>query len=174
MQTITVPLIFVLVSLVALGLLVPLIIGRARKADLGALGAQLRPIDVNAFRNLIDVREEDFLRQRLPASEFRKIHRERMLAAAEYVWAAARNSGILVRLAQAAQNDPDPAVAATADSLLENALDVRLYSLRVLPRLYLSMVFPGVSYAPARVAESYETAARKAVMLRITRSHAHA
>jgi hypothetical protein len=170
----TISLIFVIISLIALVLLVPLIVGRSRKPDLDALAAQLQPIDVNAFRNLIDVREQNFLRQRLPASEFRKIHRERMLAAADYVWAAAHNSGILVRLAQAAQNDPDPAVAATADSLLENALDVRLYSLRVVPRLYLSMVFPSVSYAPARVAESYETAARKAVMLRVTQSQAHA
>lgn len=170
----SIPLIFVIVSLIALVLLVPLIIGRSRKPDLSALAAQLQPIDVNAFRNLVDVREEEFLRQRLPASEFRKIHRERMLAAADYVWAAARNSGILVRLAQAAQNDPDPAVAATADSLLENALDVRLYSLRVVPRLYLSMAFPGVSFAPARMAETYENAARKAVMLRVTQSHANA
>jgi hypothetical protein len=168
----TIPVIFILVGLIGLSLLISLIVGRSRKADLDALTAQLQPIDVNAFRNLIDEQEEEYLRMRLPAHEFRSIHRERMLAAADYVWATARNSGILVRLAQAAKDHPDPAVAAAAESLFENALQARLYALRIIPRVYLSMLFPDIRHTPDVVAERYETATRQVVMLRVARSHA--
>src|SRR6266852_6520997 len=110
---------------------------RAKGGDLGELVARLRPIDVNAFRNLIDQREEEYLRAHLPRREFRSIHRERMLAAVEYVWCATRNTSILISLGEAAKQSPDPAVIAAADKLLENALRLRLYSIQSLPRLYL-------------------------------------
>ena len=60
-----------------------------------------------------------------------------MFAAAEYVRGAVRNAGILIRLAEAAKNDPDPAVSAAAEKLLDNALDLRLYAFQVVPRLYM-------------------------------------
>src|SRR5262249_37055772 len=82
----TTPLIFVLVACISLLLIIFLFRGHSQQGgDLDQLAAQLRPIDVNAFRNLIDEREEQFLRKRLPAGLFRSIHRERMFAAAEYV-----------------------------------------------------------------------------------------
>jgi hypothetical protein len=170
----TISLVFVFFGLVALLLVIYLLRGASRSSDLDSLAAQLHPIDVNAFRNLIDVREEEFLRQRLPAREFHKIHRERMLAALDYVRAAGHNAGILVRLAQAAREHPDSTVAAAAESLFENALEVRLFALRTIPRLYASMLFPQIGHTPEFVAERYETAARQAITLRLARSRAHA
>ena len=167
-----IPMTFVFLGLSGLLLFIYLLISWSRRPNLEALAAQLEPLDVNAFRNLIDRREEEFLRLRLPAREFRHIHRERMLAAADYVWAAARNSGILVRLAQSAKDDPDPAVATAAESLFKNALEVRFYVLRTVPRVYLSMLIPQISHTPDLLAESYETATRKELMLRLRRSQA--
>ena len=40
---------------------------------------QIEPIDVEAFRNLTDPAEDEYLRLRLPASEFRAVRRERLL-----------------------------------------------------------------------------------------------
>src|SRR5437016_2775106 len=74
---------------------------RAAAVNLEELRAQLRPMDVWSFRNLTDTSERQYLRDRLPASEFRRIHRERMLAATDYAWCAATNAGILIRLAEA-------------------------------------------------------------------------
>jgi hypothetical protein len=133
--------------------------------DLDELAAQLRPIDVNAFRNLIDEREVTFLRERLPAGEFRSLHRERMLAAAEYVWGAARNAGILIQLAETSKAAPDPTVAAAAENLLENALRFRLYAFQVVPRLYLSALLPSVNHAPQAIVEQYDLMSRQTVML---------
>ena len=167
----TIPLIFVFIACLALLLILYLLKAhRTALNDLDELAAQLRPIDVAAFRNLIDEREEEFLRRHLPAHKFRSIHRERMFAAAEYVRGAARNAGILVRLAEAAKNDSDPEVAAAAERLLDNALSLRLYAFQVVPRLYLSALIPSVKPAPQTVAEKYDLATSHMTMLRILRS----
>jgi hypothetical protein len=166
----TTPLIFVLVACVSLLLIIFLFRGhRQQGCDLDELAAQLRPIDVRAFRNLIDEREEQFLRERLPVGLFRRIHRERMFAAAEYVRGAARNAGILIHLAAAAKNDSDLAVSAAAEKLLDNALGLRLYAFQVVPRLYMSALVPSISHAPHSVAERYDLATQQMTMLRLLR-----
>jgi hypothetical protein len=169
----TTPLIFVSVACLSLLLIIYLFRSHRKVGgDLDELAAQLRPIDVNAFRNLIDRREEEFLREQLPGGEFRSIHRERMLAAAEYVWGAARNAGLLIQLAEAGKADPDPTVVAAAENLLENALRFRLYAFQVVPRLYLSAVVPFVSHAPQAIAEQYDLMRHQMVMLQCLRAPA--
>lgn len=129
------------------------------------LAAELRPIDIEAFRNLVDSREQEFLREHLPPPEFRRVHRERMHAAVEYVRAAAQNAGLLVQLAQAAQESADPAVASAAENLLANAIQLRLYAFRTIPRLYVSMMFPGTLKASKRFAEDYDVMKRQMIVL---------
>src|ERR1700687_5248011 len=65
-----------------------------------SLAAQLQPIDIAAFRNLVDPAEDAYLRRRLPASEFRTVRRERLLAMSVYVRTAGRNALILVSMGQ--------------------------------------------------------------------------
>jgi hypothetical protein len=160
------PFIFAGVGLLGLLLILYLASGlRTKEGDLDQLATQLRPIDVNAFRNLIDEREEEYLRTHLPPHEFRSIHRERMLAAVEYVWCATKNTAILMSLGEAAKRGSDPTLIAAADKLLENAVRLRLYAIRSLPRLYFSMVFPSANRAPHFVAETYDAMVRQAVVL---------
>jgi hypothetical protein len=162
----TLPFIFAGIGLLGLFLILYLAVGlRPKGGNLDDLVAQLRPIDVDAFRNLIDEREEEYLRAHLPMREFRGVHRERMMAAVAYVWCATRNTSILMRLGEAAKQSSDPAVVAAADRLLENALRLRLYAIQSLPRLYLSMVFPHASAAPHLIAEIYDTMTRQAIVL---------
>ena len=162
----TLSIIVVIASILALGAVLLLVSGRI-SAGKGSqdLVTQLRSIDVNAFRNLIDENEQEFLRKRLPAGDFRRIHRERMLAATEYVWGAARNAGILIRLGEIAKHSSDTAVVAAAESLQENALRLRLYSLQTLPRLYVSMFVPSFGRAPHGLAENYDRLTRQMVTL---------
>lgn len=160
------PFIFVGVGLSGLFLILYLALGlRPKGGNLDDLAAQLRPIDVDAFRNLIDEREEEYLRAHLPMREFRSVHRERMMAAVEYVWCATRNTSILMSLGEAAKQSADPAVVVAADKLLENALRLRLYAIQSLPRLYLSMVLPHSSAAPHLIAEIYDTMTRQAIVI---------
>jgi hypothetical protein len=95
------PFVLTAVGLFGLFLILYLAVGlRPKGGNLDELVAQLRPIDVDAFRNLIDEREEEYLRSHLPMREFRGVHRERMMAAVEYVWCAARNTSILMSLGE--------------------------------------------------------------------------
>ena len=160
------PFVFAGVSLLALFLILYLAMGlRPKGGNIDELAAQLRPMDVNAFRNLIDETEEEYLRSNLPMREFRSIHRERMLAAVEYVWCATRNTSILMSLGEAAKQSADPTVIAAADKLLENALRLRLYAIQSLPRLYLSMIFPNARATPHFIAETYDAMTRQAIVL---------
>ncbi len=162
----TIPLIFAIAGVLAFLLLLYLAKGhQATGGNLDELTSQLRPIDVDAFRNLIDPREEEFLRQRLPVREFRSVHRERMLAAVEYVWCAAQNAAILIRLGEAAKQDSDPAVSTAAGKLVDNALRLRLYAFQAVPRLYLGILFPHTSLRPYLIAETYDIMTRQVVML---------
>jgi hypothetical protein len=159
----------VLVVFSVIGFLVLLIVGKgrlfARKTDTPRV-SELQPIDVEAFRNLIDEKEEAYLREHLSGCDFRRVHRERMLAAVDYVVGAYRNAGILVALAQAARDAADPQVAAAAEKLFENAVRMRLYAIQVIPRLYLSMLLPGASHAPRIFFDRYDTLSREALVLR--------
>jgi hypothetical protein len=104
----------------------------------------------------VDAREETFLRRNLEARVFRKIHRERMLAAMQYVWRAGQNARLLIRLAEFAKDDPDSEIAATAQNLYSDAITLRLCSLQMLPRLALSAALPGWTEMPGTFADSYE------------------
>ena len=160
------PFIFAGVGLLGLFLILYLAMGlRPNGGNLDELTAQLRPIDVDAFRNLIDEREEEYLRAHLPPNEFRSIHRQRMLAAVEYVWCATRNTSILISLGEAARQSPDPTLVTAADKLIDNAQRLRLYAFQAVPRMYVSMLFPRAGKAPHFVAETYDTLFRQAVVL---------
>jgi hypothetical protein len=164
---------YFLVFLSILALTALLILGKghwfARKTDVPTVSG-LVPIDVEAFRNLIDENEELYLRERLPGSEFRKIHRERMLAAVEYVRAAYANAGILVAIAEAARESADPQMAEAAGKLFDNAVQLRWYAVQVIPRLYYRMLLPGTSRAPQTLFDRYDILTRQALVLGRVRS----
>jgi hypothetical protein len=167
-------LIIVLVSCLAIAAIFWMARGsQSATFNLEELRAQLQPMDVGAFRNLIDSNERQYLCDRLPASEFRRIHRERMLAATDYVWCAARNAGILIRLGEAAKNVSDSSLAETASTLQENAFHLRLQAFQAIPRLYLSMIVPDWDLAPQGLADRCDRLTRQAIILGSLQVPAH-
>lgn len=125
----------------------------------------LHPVDVEAFRNLIDPAEEDFLRRRLPPADFRRIQRARLGAAREYIAGAARNARILLELAASARQSADPEVVEMAQTLIDEATQLRLYAFRAIPRIYFAMLFPSQGTSLIRVADGYERMTAKLVSL---------
>jgi hypothetical protein len=71
----------------------------------------------------------------------------------------------LIRLGEAAKQSPDPAVAAAAEKLYDNALRLRLYAFKAVPKLYLGVLVPGAGLGSCPVAETYDTITRQAVTL---------
>ncbi len=162
----TITLILVVLAFLALGLLVGLTKGRAVSSGVLANPTEhLRSVDIEAFRNLVDPDEAEFLRANLSPAEFRRIQRERLRAAVDYVSCAAHNASILMRLADAGRRSPDPATAEAAEKLVDNAIRLRLYAFHVMARLYLGMILPGARISPVRVAETYEQMTRLVVLL---------
>jgi hypothetical protein len=162
----TITLILVVVAFLALGFMIRLTKGRALTPEvLENPTEHIRAVDVGAFRNLVDPDEEAFLRTHLAPAEFRRIQRERLRAAVEYVYCAAQNASILSRLADAGRHSSDPATAEAAEKLVDNAIRLRLYASLAIPRLYLGMILPGAQIAPVRIAERYEQMTRQVVLL---------
>ena len=162
----TITLILVLVAFLALGFLIKLTKSRATTSEVLENPTQhMRAVDVDAFRNLVDPDEEAFLRTNLSPAQFRRIQRERLRAAVEYVSCAAQNAAILLRVADAGRRSSDPATAEAAEKLVDNAIRLRLYASLAIPRLYLGMILPGARISPVRIAESYEQMTRLVVLL---------
>lgn len=161
--------ILVVVVLTTLGLLLHAARGRSVPVSTPEdLAGNTRPVDLEAFRNLVDPEEEEFLRANLPANEFCAIRRERLRVAVEYVNRAAYNAAILLRLGEAARQSPDPGIAAAGQQLVDSALRLRLYSLPARARLYVGIALPQLRLSPAGMLEGYQRlsglAARLAVM----------
>src|SRR2546430_1609767 len=147
--------VLVLISLMAL-LLMYAVRGKTSPiANLDDLVGRTRPVDIDAFRNLIDPAEEEFLRENLPAGEFRVIQRERLRAAVEYVSCAAHNAAILLRLGEAARRSSDPKIARAGQQLLDSALRLRLYAFLSMIRLYLSIAFPVAHLSARSLTDNY-------------------
>ena len=126
---------------------------------------KIRFVDIEAFRNLIDPAEADYLRNQLPAHEFRKIQRERLRAAVEYVRYAAQNAALLLKIAETARYSSEPATAQAAEKLLDNAIRLRLYAFEMIPRLYVAMLVPRHGLPTMRVADRYEQMTRQIILL---------
>ncbi|MGH9529714.1 MAG: hypothetical protein ACRD2S_07335 [Terriglobales bacterium] len=125
-------------------------------ANLANLREQMRSLDIEALRNLMDSREEDFLRQNLEASAFRMVQRARLCAAIEYVLLASRNAATLRRFGDSARLSPNPSVARTGDKLANSAIRFRICALKVLAMLYLALLLPVPTIHPLRITEDYE------------------
>jgi hypothetical protein len=153
----TVTFILVLAGVLALLFLVWLAKVRSVAHRRGAdTAGEIRPVDVEAFRNLIDPAETKFLRSNLPLPEFRKVERQRLRAAVDYIAGAAYNAKVLMRMGEAARESPEPAVAEAGEKLVNTAIRLRVYAFQVTAKLYLRMLLPGAQLAPVGLAENYE------------------
>jgi len=129
------------------------------------LARRIQPIDVEAFRNLVDSAEDDYLRRRLSPSQFRVVQRERLRAMATYVQVAGRNAAILVSMGQGATSAPDPHTAEAARQLVNDALLLRRNAAFALLKIYSAMAWPKSGLAATPVLRGYERLNGSATLL---------
>jgi hypothetical protein len=159
---------FILVAFGLFALIFLLLVARGRGlaiANPEELAKNIRPVDIEAFRNLIDPAEQQFLRLYLSAAQFRIIHRERLRAAIDYIRAASHNASVLLRLGEAARRSLDPAVVEAGDKLVESALRLRIYAFQAIAKLYIAILLPAWQAAPTGFTEDYERMTRIVVLL---------
>src|ERR1700751_830205 len=121
----TMTLAWVLVIAAAFALVVILGITVSTRLQLSpgsALARRIEPIDIEAFRNLVDPRENEYLRRRLSAGEFRRVQRQRFRAAGPYIPAPGKTAPGLIAMGQAALSSTDGATVEAARQLVDDAL----------------------------------------------------
>jgi len=126
---------------------------------------EIRPMDVAAFRNLVDPAEDDYLRRRLPASDFRLVRRERLRAMAAYVQSAKRNAEVLVRIAQNSTLAADAQTAEAARRLEDHAHLLQRNCMFAIVKIYIALAWPNSSLAAAPVLQGYEELNHSAMLL---------
>lgn len=156
----------VIIGALALLLILRIAIMRNSEGRAGAdLSAQIQPVDLEAFRNLIDPVEAGYLRQRLTGSQFRRVQRQRLLAVAAYIKVAASNAAVLARLGQNALASSDPSTVDAARQLVENALLLRRNSAMILIRVYAEFIWPKSGSAATPIVPAYERLSGAAMLL---------
>jgi hypothetical protein len=137
-----------------------------RTTDEAELIRSIRPVDMEAFQNLIDPAEDEFLRNRLPQKEFQSIRRERARAALEYLGGVSHNAGILLQLGHAARSSPETQVAQSGKELEQEASRLRLYTTLARCKLCVRFVFPEVSLQIPGLVARYQQVTEEAVQLK--------
>ena len=103
--------VLVLAAVLALAVILRIAVSQRLQVARGAsFTGQIQAIDVEAFRNLADPAEEQYLRRRLPPSKSRR-PKGAFRAMAAYVQIAAANASVLVRIGQAALAAGNPRTA---------------------------------------------------------------
>jgi len=158
--------VLVTAAVIALGIILRLAVARSLQArGSAALDATIHPIDIEAFRNLIDPAENEYLRRRLPAAEFRVVRRERLRAMAAYVHIAASNAAVLVRVGEVALASGDSRISGAAQEVVNDALLLRRNSTVAMARIYLALAWPNSGFAAVRVVDRYEQLSGAAMLL---------
>lgn len=129
------------------------------------LAGHLQPIDVEAFRNLVDPAEDAYLRRRLPPRQFRIVRRARLRATAAYVQVAGRNAALLVRIGMTALEVGDEKIAEAAQRLVNDALLLRRNATYAILRIYVAQALPSWSLTASPVLNSYERITGSAMLL---------
>jgi hypothetical protein len=158
--------VIVIAAALALGIILRLAVSQSLQVKKSTnQAASIRPIDIQAFRNLINPAEDEYLRFRLPANQFRRVRRERLRAMAAYVQVAASNAAVLMRMGEVALATGDTRVSGAAQKLVNDALLMRRNTTVALVRIYLALAWPNSGFAAVRVAERYEQLSGAAMLL---------
>ena len=120
------------------------------------LAGRTRPVDLEAFRNLVDPREEDFLRANLLPREFRAIQRERMRAAVDYIRNTPTTRPSCCAWARPQAAAPIPASRKPGGELIDSALRLRAYALLSSALLYVRLVLPESRLSYGTLADNYQ------------------
>lgn len=157
----------ILIVAAALGLIfiIRLTVSQRLQIAPAKLAAQITPLDIEAFRNLVDPAEDQYLRQRLLPAQFRAVRRERLRAMAAYIQVAGHNAGVLVRLGQSALATTDNTTAEAARQLVEGALLLRRNCAFALFRIYVALAWPNGGGTAGVILRGYEQLNGSAMLL---------
>jgi hypothetical protein len=125
----------------------------------------VRPVDLKAFRTLMDRDDELFLRERLPRRQFWSLKRQRVGVTLRYVSRISGNAAVVMRMAAAAQASADQQVVQAASQVLEMATQIRTQSLVAMAKLSVEYAIPSLQLTPAALAPTYQNLRENVIRL---------
>jgi hypothetical protein len=162
----TLAIFIVVAAVIALAIILQVAVTRSLQTSrTTGLAVLIQPIDVEAFRNLVNPAEDNYLRLRLPPPQFRQVRRQRLLAMAAYVKAAGRNADVLMRIGHAALASPDARAVLAAQQLVSDAVLLRRNAALSLAKIYVALAWPNSGLVASRVADGYERLNGSAMLL---------
>jgi len=120
-------------------------------------GLSIRPVDLKAFRTLMDRDDELFLRGKLPRGKFFRIKRQRIRVTLRYVSRIGANASAVMRMSEASRLSPMPEVATAAAQVMELATQIRLQCILAITKLALEYAIPSLQFTPAMLVPKYQT-----------------
>ena len=130
--------------------------GQATKIqDAQELLALTQPVDLEAFRNLMDDEEDIFLRNELDPVQYSQAKKKKNRVILAYIRSLAHNAALLIQLGEAARNSPDPEQQAAGAKLVNAALEMRVLSLTAMVKLRFAILFPPSQFGVTSLTESY-------------------
>lgn len=114
------------------------------------------PLDLGAFRTLVDRQDEEFLRDRLPRKAFFQLKRLRIRVTWRYVNRMSDNSAAVLRQVGMRQHSDPEAVEAVAQ-IADLATQLRTQCLIAFVKLMAEFLFPWLQLTPAMLAAKYES-----------------
>jgi len=155
----------VLAAVLSLVVIASFAVSRSLQLPENGSVTRIQPVDIDAFRNLVDPHEAEYLRLHLPAWEFRRVQRKRLRAAAAYVRTAGQNAVFLIRMGQVAVTATDPRAVEAARQLVDEALRLRRNAAFALVRIQVARLWPNAGFAAAPVLEGYHRVTGSAMLL---------
>lgn len=137
----------------------------SKEQSLSQLETSLIAVDAAALGNLLHEREDAFLRTNLGSRDYRRIKRQRIRAAREYVWNISQNAAVLSHIAGLALDSADPQIQTTAQKLAKDAVELRWSALRAYSLLVVQEAYPSLDLSSIRVRERYTNLAESASWL---------
>jgi hypothetical protein len=145
------------VIVIALALCAVVLFYMAVRSRRKQAGQGVRPVDLAAFRTLMDRDDELFLRRKLPRPKFSHLKRHRIRVTFRYVARIASNASTVMRMGEAERLNPSPEVAGAAAQVMELAAQIRLQCIVAMSKLMLEYALPSLQLRPGMLAPKYQS-----------------
>jgi hypothetical protein len=145
------------VIVIALALCAVVLFYMAVRSRRKQAGQSIRPVDLQAFRTLMDRDDEIFMREKLPRGKFFRLKRQRIRVTFRYVARIASNASAVLHMGEAASMSATPEVANAAAQVMELATQIRLQCLLAMGKLSLEYIFPSLQLTPGMLVPKYQS-----------------
>lgn len=136
--------------------------------------AQTYDVDIEAFGNLLDSTQSEYVRQRLSRREFAWYRRERARVLIEYVTRISHNSAVLIGLAHHLRSETNEELLRQNEELLALAIRTRTYAIFALLLLYVNVRVPWLKASLEQLAGGYQAALQGFNTIELTFQKVHA